>query len=558
MKAAVSGQRRGGRACEGRADFARRDATFGAREEAAPRSAVPALARLRALAVAVCVCVSLVIPASAREIYGLSEKELGLYSGSAFLAGWRVPEARQVVDRLLARSPGDPEARSLEAHLLFFEGRYGDSLRALDRLGERGRFRELVASTVQATRGFSSRKSEHFQVSWGNPKDEVLAEPALQALEQAYAAVSRSLGFAPQGVVRIELYPTVASFTAVSTLTRREVETSGTIGLCKFDRLMITSPRATLWGYRWRDTLCHEYAHLAIYRLSRGTAPIWIHEGIAKYLEESWRGRTGELEPASQALLARRLESGKLISLEAMSPSVAKLPSAEDTALAFAQVGTMMRFLVEEKGIDALGRLLERLAEGRSDREALAAVWPGGLSAFDEAWRAWVRTLPLRKEAIQVLGLELAEGGKAEAEPGTIPDPGARDLARLGDMLRGRGRMAAAAAEYAKAFALDPSAPGVASRQALARLALGRFEEALAATRQGLELYPDLAVLWVRQGQALAGLGRHADAAAAFREAVEVNPFDPGARGGLLAEARALGDEAEVKRQRWALGVLGR
>jgi tetratricopeptide (TPR) repeat protein len=497
------------------------------------------------------------MPGNAREVYGLSDKELGLYAGNAYLSGWRVPEAREVVDRLLARSAGDPEARALEAHVLFFEGRYDESLRSLERLGERGRFRELVAATVQATKGFTSRRSEHFQVSWGNPKDEVLIEPALQGLEQAYTALSRSLGFAPTGLVRVELYPTVSSFTAVSTLTRREVETSGTIGLCKFDRLMITSPRATLWGYGWRDTLCHEYVHLAIYRLSRGTAPIWIHEGIAKYLEESWRGRFGEIPPSSQALLARRLEKGKLISLEAMSPSVAKLPSAEDTALAFAQVGTMMRFLVEKKGAASLGRLLELLAEGKTDREALAGVWPGGLSSFDEAWRAWVRTLPLRKEAIQVLGLELAEGGKAEAEPGTIPDPEGRDLARLGDMLRARGRMGAAAAEYAKAYEKDPTAPGVASRHALALLTLGRYGDALTAAEAGLELYPDLAVLWLRKGQALGGLGRHEEAAQAFREALEINPFDPAVRGGLLAEAGALGDEAEVKRQKWAMGVLG-
>lgn len=511
------------------------------------------------VALALAACLLLPAPAGAREVYGLSAKELGLYAGNAYLSSWRVPEAREALDRVLAKTPGDRDARELEAQVLFFEGRYAESLRALDRLGERGRFRDLAAATVEATRGFSSRRSEHFEVSWGNPRDEVLAEPALQGLEAARAALSRALGFAPAGRVRVELYPSVASFTAVSTLTRREVETSGTIGLCKFDRLMITSPRATLWGYRWRDTLCHEYAHLAIYRLSRGTAPIWVHEGIAKYLESAWRGAPGELSPASQALLARRLEKGKLIPLEAMSPSVAKLPSAEDTALAFAQVGTMMAFLAERKGPESLGRLLEGLAAGKTDRQALEAVWPGGLPAFDEAWRVWVKGLPLRKEAIQVMGLELAEGeGRPDREPGAIADPEARDYAKLGDLLRGRGRLGAAAAEYAKAFAKDPTAPGVASRQALALLGLGRFTEALAAAGKGLELYPDLGVLWLRQGQALAGLGRPGEGAKAFREVLEINPFDPAARGGLLAAARALGDAAEAKRQEWALGVLGK
>lgn len=497
------------------------------------------------------------VPAEAREIYGLSEKELGLYMGNSLLAEWRVAEARDVADGLLARNPADPEAKALEAHVLFFEGRYGDSLRVLERLGSRGSFRNLVTATAQAVRGFSSRTSEHFEVFWSDRKDEVLVDPALEALEAARDALVRNLGFRPDGRVRVEVYPSVSTFTSVSTLTRAEVETSGTIGLCKFDRLMITSPRATLWGFRWRDTLCHEYVHLAIYRLSRGAAPIWVHEGIAKYLEASWRGPAGEIEPASQALLARRLEKGNLIPLEAMSPSVAKLPSAEETALAFAQVGTMMTFLVERQGPDSLRQFLELLAAGRTDREALERVWGGTFTSFDEAWRAWVRTLPLRREAIQIMGLELADHDKKEEEPGQIPDPEARDYARIGDMLRARDRGKAAAEEYAKAYAKGPTAPGVASRHALGRLALGRYEEALRVTSAGLELYPDLAVLWVRKGQALSGLGRPEEAGEAFRQVLEINPFDPYGRTGLLAAARQLDDGAEVKRQLWALQVLG-
>lgn len=530
-----------------------RDSRSKVREAARPLG----LLHLRAFALSCFLCVALASPAAAREFYGLSDKELGLYAGSAYLAAWQVPQARAAAEKLLGKDPRDEDALELQARVLFFEGRYGEALKALDRLGVRGRFRELVAATAQHTRGFSSRTSEHFEVLWGNPKDEVLVDPALEGLEAAWAALSGTLGFAPDRRVRLEIYPTVASFTAVSTLTRREVETSGTIGLCKFDRLMVTSPRATAFGYPWRDTLCHEYAHLAIYRLTRGTAPIWVHEGVAKYLEAAWRGAYGEMAPASQALLARRMDQGTLISLDAMSPSVAKLPSAEETALAFAQVGTMMTFLVEREGKGALRRLLDLLGGGKTDREALAGVWAGGLGAFDEAWRGWVKQQPLRREAIQILGLELAEGKAPDAEPGAIPDPEARDYAKLGDLLRGRGRLAAASAEYAKAFARDPAAPGVASRQALALLGLGRFGEALGAAEAGLELYPELAVLWSRKGQALAGLGRHKDAAAAFREVLEINPFDVPARGHLLAAARALGDEAEAKRQSWALGVLG-
>ena len=41
----------------------------------------------------------------------------------------------------------------------------------------------------------------------------------------------------------------------MSTLTEKEIETTGTIALCKYGKLMIVTPRATVFGYPWMDTL---------------------------------------------------------------------------------------------------------------------------------------------------------------------------------------------------------------------------------------------------------------------------------------------------------------
>ncbi|MDF1554304.1 MAG: hypothetical protein P1P84_14630 [Deferrisomatales bacterium] len=496
---------------------------------------------------------------AANEVYGRPASQLGLYLGNGLLASWRVPAAREVVEGMLAADPADPAARALEGRVLFFEGRYGEALERLDALGAAGEFRDLVAATVTATAGFQTRDSEWFRVSWGDPKDELLVEGALEGLERVRQAVADVLGFVPERQVRVELYPSVAAFTAVSTLTREEVSTSGTIGLCKFDRLMVTSPRATTWGYRWRDTLSHEYLHLAIYRLSEGQAPIWVHEGIAKYLEGAWRGAPGELSPSSKALLARRMADDTLITLEQMSPSVAKLPSAEDTSLAFAEVGTMMAYLVAERGEGALGGLLGGLAGGLDDRAALERVWGDRFAAFEAGWRAWAETLPFDAEASQIIALHLAdEEPEADAEvgPGAVPDPRAGDYARLGDLLRQRGRERAAAAEYAKAYALTPGAPGIASRHALGRLVLEQWDAARLVAERALELYPDLAVLWQRKGEALLGAGQPAAAAAAWAELLEINPFHLPARRGLWAAAEQLGDADGMRRQEAALTLL--
>ena len=62
-----------------------------------------------------------------------------------------------------------------------------------------------------------------------------------------------------------------------TSLTIRQIETSGTIAVCKYHRLMIISPLAAASGYSWADTLAHEFIHLVIQK-SRNTVPIWLHE----------------------------------------------------------------------------------------------------------------------------------------------------------------------------------------------------------------------------------------------------------------------------------------
>jgi tetratricopeptide (TPR) repeat protein len=497
------------------------------------------------------------ISSLSNEVYGVSGETVDFYRGNKLLGEWRVAEAREAVDSLKKAGKSAVAADILDAHVRFFEGRYSEALKILDEYKLEDSFRELVKVTADSAAKFKSREKGHFRVYWDNPRDEVMADEALEALDAAQKALEKELGFIPEGVVRVEIYPGIPEFTAVSTLTKTEVETSGTIGLCKFNRIMIASPRSTVWGYRWLDTLAHEYVHLAIFRMSAGRAPIWIHEGLARHFEGAWRGRTGRETPFDLALLTKRFKAETLIPLEKMSPSVAKLPSAEDTSLAFAQVSTMMGFLAERKGAGALPELVRLIGGGTGDRAAVEAVWGGSFASFEEAWKEWVRSLPPQESEVEVLGIELkGEGGERALEPGRISDPGAEDYSRLGDMLRSRGRMKAAAVEYEKAFGLSPKTPSIVSRYALGRLSLGEYEKALSAVDGVIGIYEDRGVLWSRKGEALMGLGRYGEAYEAFAELMEINPFDEPGRMGLVEAAKKSGRTADYERQLKLLKIL--
>ena len=485
--------------------------------------------------------------ASAEHVYQLVEEQ-------------RLDEAQHELEPLLRSRPHDGEVAFADADLIFHHGQYA---RAAERFaeaagklrGENGaeaaRMRDLAQSTDAVTKDDAVARGQHFVIYYSAGKDALLADYALDALEHAYAALGDDFGWRPSEPVRVEIYPEVADLARVSPLTLKEIETSGTIALCKYNRLMIVSPRALIAGYPWLDTLTHEFTHYIVTRVSKNTVPIWLHEGLAKFEERRWRGPSGGgLTPVMEHLLATGLAHKHLITFAQMHPSMAKLPSQEDTALAFAEVYTVVDYLHAQGGWPALRALIGKLRDGKP------------LDDFEPQWRAWLRTrklklhpglLPAETELrFKKSGAKTTEA--SEDDSARIGEERARKLARLGGMLRARHRLAAAATEYEKAAAIvGPGHPSVANKLARTYLELGDPGRAIAAAESELELYPDQAAPNATLGEAWLAKGDSARAQQYLLAALAINPFDPAVHCGLekafaktkdareAAEARACG-----------------
>src|SRR6185503_15717747 len=78
------------------------------------------------------------------------------------------------------------------------------------------------------------------------------------------------------------------------------------------------------------------------------------------------------LSATEQALLAAALRKGRLIGFDEMHPSMAKLPSQEAAALAYAEVYTLVAWLHGKVGYPKLRDALIAQREGRSARRAVA------------------------------------------------------------------------------------------------------------------------------------------------------------------------------------------
>ena len=471
------------------------------------------------------------------------------------LDSWRFGEAQAALETLRKAAPGAPEVGYLDGYTKFMRGEYDGAAHELFAAAQMPNaspdikmMADLAKEARDAVKDHKEERSQHIVIRYP-AEDAVLVPYARDTLEAAYKALHDDLGFEAEMPIRVEFYRSPADLASVSSLSQAEVARTGTIALCKWARLMVTTPRALAYGYPWLDTINHELVHYAVSTLTGDRAPVWLQEGLAKFLERRWREPAGgRIPPAMEHLLAKALHSGKLIPFDAMHPSMAKLPSAEDATLAFAEVANAIAYLHQKGGMEALRDAIKRVADGEDARVAVAAAAGGSWADFERGWRAFmaaqkyktfpaidIPTVHIRKPAA------IASGRKPSVEDALSSSLKAsapfRHL-RLGNMLLKRDRPRAAVAEYekgAKAVAAggrasrgDPSAAWVFPvKLGRTYLALGEPDRALKALAPVQTLYPDLPWPALIAGEALVAKGAPAEALAPQRASLAANSFDP-------------------------------
>jgi uncharacterized protein HemY len=476
-----------------------------------------------------------------------------------------VAGAAPVIETAALARPGDPLAQLALGQLRFFQHRYDEAVSLLEAGGHgadaTGLLR-LARAASELARGQAEQEGAHFIVAYPKGKDEVLVPYLLETLEAQRAALAADLGVEPAGKVRVEILGSVSDLARLSTLTEAEIRGSGTIALCKYDKLMLVSPKALFTGYDWLDTAAHEYVHFAVIRAAGPATPIWLHEGLAKWLETRWRGAGGQdFSPFSAALVRRAAEKGTLVTFEQMHPSMAKLPSQEQAALAFAEVALAVELMVNKGGTPALATVLKGLAAGKPVDAAVAAAMGQPWPEFQAAWRRYLTARPLPRGGAQALQrlkfIDDPKLGGPWAEWAELEDPKAREFARLGELLRERNRPEAARLEYRKALDRGGARVAVlASQFAAVAIQVGKPEEAERVLGEAIGWNPDHATLRVRLGKLRLQRQDWAGAREQLTLANRQDPFDPEIHAGLAQALEALADPASASRERRFAEIL--
>jgi tetratricopeptide (TPR) repeat protein len=469
------------------------------------------------------------------------------------LEDWQLDIAIERAKELEETLPDVPPVQAVVAAVKFHQGDYLASRNLFERASEAvgdSHLKQLAMSTYTETQDFVSVESEHFIIRTPPGKDEILADIAIWGLEKAYQQLTKAYDYKPNHKIPVDILHDAKGLANVSSLTVKEIETSGTIALCKYNRLMITSPKAIARGYSWLDTLAHELVHLIISEKSRNTVPIWLHEGLAKYSESLWIEGPGEaLDPYAENLLAKAVRSNSLITFEQMHPSMAKLPSQEDTALAFAEVFTVIEFLHKQSrpskqknalhGFEVTNRLLEELASGATMDDALKTSTGMNLEQLQKKWRRYLKNRAFRKSPHAVApkkrfvknsrsNSRTAEEDEDEATLAEARDQRGRKYARLGNLLRERGHLAAANLEYEKAVThFSGHSPILHNRMAGIYLELKDYKNAKKILQKTVKEAPRDPRTQILLGR-LNFLEENYDAALKhYKRATWENPFNP-------------------------------
>ncbi len=205
-------------------------------------------------------------------------------------------------------------------------------------------------------------------------------------------------------------------------------------------------------------------------------------------------------------------------------------------------------------GFAGIRYLVGAQKDGKSARRAVADALGKSWTAVDKEWRTSLKGAADAK-ARAGRPIKFGKGGTDSENVGLeAVNSRARKFARIGGMLRARGMLDAAAAEYEKAIAVGPD-PFVSGKLARTLVELGKHERAIELATPLVAADGDDAVAAVTLGIARSARHEWPEAVAAYEQALRVSPFDPQTRCGLADAYSEIGDSRSA-RERTACNEL--
>lgn len=223
-----------------------------------------------------------------------------------------------------------------------------------------------------------------------------------------------------------------------------------------------------------------------------------------------------------------------MISLEEMMPSLAKLKNAEDVQLAYAEVATMVEYMVSLKGETILAEMTADFAKEMQLEEILQNRLGRNLKEFQADWKKFVKAktltvIPgLKSVQFRFKNSRSQSAEKEDDDYKEVTAGRAQDLTLLGDMLKTRNYIKAAAIEYEKAIKASKTiSPILYNKLAGTYLLRKEYDKAESLLKENIRYYPSFTTTEVNLGELYYNKGDIESARQHLEQAVRLNPFNP-------------------------------
>ncbi len=461
----------------------------------------------------------------------------------------------------------------------------------------------LVTLRDAMEKTFATLRTDEFTVRMSAAEAPVYGQRVLDLLTEARRKLGEKYGIEVARPTIVEIFPKQRDF---GVRTFGMPDNPGFLGVCFGRVVTANSPAANpATPVNWEAVLWHEFCHTVTLQATANKMPRWLSEGISVHEETQADPSWGEhLDPVYRGMIL----GGELTPVSELSGAFLAPKTPQHLQFAYFESALVVRWIIENKGLDALKAVLADLRTGTFINDALARrVAP--IDELEAKFAAWAKELAeglapaldfTRPEPeLFVPGNDAALAAWAKEHPDNFhvllreavrlqesPDPSAAipvlqklierfptqrdaDSARLilAGIHRKNGNTAEERRLLAEHAALDAAAPAVNERLMQLAADAGDWPEVVRQAKRHLAVNPLVTPPWRRLAEASEKTGNPRDAATAWKTVLALDPPNPAEVHFRLAKAlQAAGDPAakrhvlmtleEAPRHREALQLL--
>ncbi|HWP49206.1 MAG TPA: peptidase MA family metallohydrolase [Candidatus Limnocylindrales bacterium] len=231
---------------------------------------------------------------------------------------------------------------------------------------------------------WKTRSTRHFYLHYLGENQKLVEFLSLK-VDKIYEEVTEDLGYRPKAKISVYLCPTETCFKEKQPYSQDVPHWAVGVAYPSLNRIVMRS--SLVINGQVLDPLQlfkHEFAHIALEQAleSIGGAPRWLSEGFAMYEAKEW-GVPEEMTLQEVALLENFIPLSEL---------TLSFPSdAAQARIAYAQSLSLVTYILNTYGKDALHRLIKNLGEGVSPETALRRATGVDLNTLEQDWQRNLR-----------------------------------------------------------------------------------------------------------------------------------------------------------------------